>query len=106
MSAMSDVLNILLVFKIQVVFKMFLVSADHYYRHNSMAITIQFFNKLKTVLVLYSVYKNLNRFKFKLAITYCSNLAALDPVYTKAKVSGFSKISRFLVFQVYGVYTA
>ena len=29
-----------------------------------------------------------------------------DPVYTWAKVSGFVKISGFLVFQVYGVYTA
>ena len=31
---------------------------------------------------------------------------ALDPVYTRAKVSGFVKISGFLVFRVYGVYTA
>ena len=30
----------------------------------------------------------------------------LNPVYTRAKVSGFVKISGFHVFQVYGVYTA
>ena len=40
-------------------------------------------------------------------ISACSTeIQILDPVYTRAKVSGFVKISGLLVFQVYGVYTA